>query len=334
MSNRIRTAVIEALRDRYGDGAAIEQLGRTSQREWSWQTNVRAGGVPNPDLLVKVPRWADAPTLESAMSADEQPAIVAEFDMLSAIAEAVDGSGDPGLTKVEPIAYLPAINGMLMQRLEGQPLRSSLRFGVSAATAETLFRRAGRLAAVVHGIGAPQRRPFDGRAASTTANGLAAAAATVAPGVLEESLQQIAAAAVTLDGIDEPTGTVHGDLNLGNVLVDRVGRVAVIDPNPTEGPRQLPDVARLSREIRFDKRRLATAGWISRGSPRDLWAEAFEEGTGTADEPMLPFYRALELGEKWLRIETDTRGLRRVGLLPARRLLRRGLRQSVAALDG
>jgi len=334
MIEQIRTAVAGALRERYGAGATIQRLGTTSQRAWSWQIIVRAEGVPHPDLLVKVPRWDDAPTLELAMSADEQPAIIAEFDMLKAIAEAVDDSGDPGLTKVEPIAYLGAINGMLMQHVEGQPLRRSLRLGVNPTKVEALFRRAGHLAAVVHQIGDPQRRPFDGATASTMTSGLATQAASIAPAALSDSLRRIAAAAVEMDGADEPIGTVHGDLNLGNVLVDRVGRVALIDPNPTEGPHQLPDIARFVGEVRFEKRRLATAGLMGRITARDRWAAAFEDGSGRGDEPMLAFYQTLELGERWLRIETESRGLRRLGLVPARRLLGRELSQRAAALGG
>ena len=63
-------------------------------------------------------------------------------------------------------------------------------------------------------------------------------------------------------------------------------------------------------------------------------AAGVAEASGVRAEAAWPFRRALVLGERWLRIESETVGVRRVGLLPARRVLSRELWRRVEALAG
>ena len=333
MIELVRESADEALRDSLGSGVTIERWGSASERTWSWQFLIRVGGSEHGDLLLKIPRWPKASTLELAVNAGEQASTVSEFEALTSIAAAVAHSGDPGLTAVEPIAYIPAINGILMRRLEGRSLRQTVGFGKRGREADALFSRVGRLVSLVHNIGDRTRRPFEGVVAAAEADRLAVAVEGTAPTELGLLLGRLAVAGAKLDGVSEPVGNVHGDLNMSNVLVDQAARVAVIDPNPGEGP-QLPDVALLGDDIRFDRRRLFTGGWLARRAGRDRWAAAVTEASGAQDEAAWPFREALALGERWFRIESETVGIRRAGLLPARRVLSRELRRRVEALAG
>ncbi len=333
MIELIRNAADEALRDRLGSGVTIERWGSASERTWSWQFSIRIGGSQHGDLLLKIPRWPEASTLELATNAGEQASTASEFEALTSIAAAVTDSGDPGLTAVEPIAYIPGINGILMRRLEGRSLRQTVRFGRRVRDAGALFSRVGRLVSLVHHIGEPTRRPFEGVVAAAEADRLAAAVEGTSPPELGLLLRRLAVAGAALDGVSEPVGNVHGDLNMSNVLVDQAARIAVIDPNPGKGA-QLADIALLGDDIRFDRRRLVTGGWLAMRAGRDRWVGAVAEASGARDEAAWPFHQALALGERWLRIESETGGVQRAGLLPARRVLNRELRRRVEALAG
>jgi len=333
MIELVRESAGEAIRDRLGTGVTIEQWGSASERTWSWQFLIRLGGSQHGQLLLKIPRWPEASTLELAVKAGEQVSTVAEFDALTSIAAAVADSGDPGLTTVEPIAYIPAINGILMRWLEGRSLRQTVGFGKARRDTDALFSRVGRLVSLVHQIGDRTRGRFEGVVAAADADRLAIAADANGASELGLLLHRLAVAVAKLDGASEPIGNIHGDLNMGNVLVDQAGRVAVIDPNPGEGS-QLADVALLGDDIRFDRRRLVSGGWLGGRAGRDRWAEAVAEASGAHDEVVWPFRQALALGERWLRIESETFGVRRAGLWPARRVLSRELRRRVEALGG
>jgi aminoglycoside phosphotransferase (APT) family kinase protein len=333
MIELIRNVTDEVLRDRLGSGVTIERWGSASERTWSWQFSIRIGGTQRGDLLLKIPRWPEASTLELAVNAGEQASTVSEFEALTSIAAAVSDSGDSGLTAVETIAYIPEINGILMRRLEGRSLRQTVGFGMRGRDGDVVFSRVGRLVSLVHHISDRTRRPFDGAVAAAEADRLSDAVEGNTPAELGLLLRRLAAAGTKLEGVTEPVGNVHGDLNMSNVLVDKSARVAVIDPNPGEGP-QLVDVALLGDDIRFDRRRLVTGGWPVGRDGRDRWAAAVAEASGVRAEAAWPFRRALVLGERWLRIESETVGVRRVGLLPARGVLSRELRRRVAALAG
>ncbi len=330
MIELVRRTADEAIKDRFGSGVTIEKWGSASVRTWSWQFSIRIGGSQHGDLVLKIPRWPEASTLELAVNVGEQASTVAEFEALTSIAEEVADSGDPGLTAVEPIAYIPRINGILMRRLEGRSLRQTVGVGKRIRHPGDLFSRVGRLVSLVHHMGDRTRRPFEGVVA---ADRLAIAVEGIAPIELGLLLRRLAVAGAKLDGVSEPVGNVHGDLNMSNVMVDQAARVALIDPNPAEGS-QLADLALLTDDIRFDRWRLVTGGWRARADSRDRWAGAVALSAGAQDETAWLFREALKLGERWVRVESETAGIRRIGLFDSRRVLSRELRRRVEALGG
>ena len=101
--------------------------------------------------MVKVPRWEEAPTLEAALAAGPQESTRREHATLEAIAAAVAASGDPGLAAVAPVAYLPALNAVVTERLVAGPLRSRLGSwpGAEGRQVEVL-RRTGRWLRLYH----------------------------------------------------------------------------------------------------------------------------------------------------------------------------------------
>jgi tRNA A-37 threonylcarbamoyl transferase component Bud32 len=329
MSELLAPLVLETLDAAYGPGATVISWGATVERRWSWQTTIRVAGTPHPRMLIKVPRWEAVPTIDDAVTAGQQPSTVAEFEALRSIASAVTASRDPGLTAVDAVAYIPGLNAILMSHLDGQPLRLALRSATTRHRREILTRL-GRLLGLVHGPAPSERHDVDPAAFAQGARSLIDRAERRGVRRLAEMMGELARSSVTLAGATEPVGFVHGDLNATNVLVDRAGRVAVIDPNPIANGPQLDDLAHLIEDVRESRSGLLTGGVIGRRSSE--WARLLSEASGVEVEPMLRVRQALHVAERWIGLEEDLTGGARVALVPARVALRRRLRRILGAV--
>ena len=124
---RVRAAVADALAGWYGPEATLLSWDGPEAHAWSHQF---AAVVETPagskNLVVKVPRWEEAPTLAAALEAGPQESTRREHATLEALAAAVAASGDPGLAAVAPVGYLPGINAVVTERLAADPLRARL----------------------------------------------------------------------------------------------------------------------------------------------------------------------------------------------------------------
>lgn len=320
---RVRAAVAAALPDWYGGEARLVSFRGPETHAWSHQFAAEADTASGrKHLVVKVPCWEEAPTLEAALAAGPQQSTRKEHATLVALAAAVAASGDPGLAAVSPLGYLPEANAVVTERLEAVPLRACLgrRPGAEGRQAEVL-RRAGRALRLYHDrvAGAAPGR-LDG---SSLAAELAESAATDA--IPRTAVVALAQEARDRDHSAALVGDSHGDFNLANVLVTTDGRVAVLDPNLVPGP-LLADVAKLLTDLRMRRARSLTLGLLGRRGLRVAEA-AFLGGYGPADPALLGFLR---------RVAAVRRGREMAGRLTTRRgVLRRAagavLRRYVAA---
>ncbi|MFH1331461.1 MAG: aminoglycoside phosphotransferase family protein [Actinomycetota bacterium] len=309
----------------YGAGAGLTSPCAPQEHPWSFQFAVVVEtSAGRRHLVVKVPRWEEAPTLEAALAAGPQESTRREHATLEAIADAVGASGDPGLAAVAPVAYLPDINAVVTERLEAGPLRSRLgpRPGAEGRQAAVL-RRAGRWLRLYHDrvAGAAPGR-FDGAALALE---LERVAAVVARPSLREALAGLARRARERDGVEAVVGATHGDFNLANVLVTGDGRVAVLDPNLVPGP-LLQDAAKLLTDLRMRRARAVARGRVGR---RGLAAAeaAFLEGYGPADSGLLGFLRDVAAARRGIEMEERLAGRPWLLRAPAQAVL---LRYAVA----
>jgi streptomycin 6-kinase len=310
-TDRIRAAVASSLPPGYG---AISRWSRPRQGDWSWMFEAETGGTAPATLVVKVPRWEEAPDLGSALNAGPQKDTEEEFRALESIAAAVAAAGDPGLTAVVPVAYVHEVNAVVTERLRAVPLHERLR-RTRAADAAALFGRVGRWLRVFHATSDQQLVPFEADEVERLA------AAGHRGGALGDAIAAVAAVARNRSGRPVSVGVLHGDLSLRNVLVTIDDRVAVIDPNRYRG-RIVGDAAHLLTEVRLGRRQLITSGALRPRSRVEQWAEAIIDGYPETDAGLLAFERALAAVRRWAEVEERTKGIARLALLPARRLFR------------
>lgn len=334
MTDRVRAAVEQAIPELMGAAVEVQTWSGPQKRDWSWQYRLRVSGPAGGDLILKIPRWEEAPTLEQALDAGEQPSTRAELDVLRQIEGAVSGLRDPGLAAVEPIGYVAAVNGILMRRLEGASLRDRLGRGSGSGDVAALFERVGRWLRVFHSIdGPPQQQAFDAGAEIEVSRRLEheVREAGSPPRALVDALEALRLAAEHCDGISEPWTGIHGDLNAGNVLVGHDDRIAVIDPNREPGP-ALADPAQILTDVQLHGSQLVTGGMLRTGTVVAEWEERLLGAGGFVGEPMLEYRMANAAVQRWARLEIDVRGVTRLGLIPGRNVLRRVIRSRLAPI--
>jgi hypothetical protein len=306
---RVGTALAAAVPLWHGPGARVAALSGPHAHPWSFQFDLTADTPSGRrHLVVKIPRWEEAATLEAALAAGPQEGNRQEHVALKALAAAVAASGDPGLAAVLPVAYLPEINGVVTERLEAAPLRLRLgRWPGSERRQTEVLGRAGRALRLYHDrVAGAVAGALDG---DTLAAELEAEAARL--GGLRSgwpaALASLARRARERHGHPALLGAAHGDFNLANVLVTGDGRVAILDPNLVRGP-LLADAAKLLTDLRMRRSRALTFGLLGRRGLAEAEA-AFLEGYGPADLSLLGFLRA---------VATVRRGLEMEERLPAR----------------
>jgi hypothetical protein len=334
VTDPVRMAADAAVKQFIGPAAVISKWEGPRQHDWSWQFAFHAPGSGGGDLLLKVPRWQEALTLEDALAAGEQDSTHRELDGLRRIEAAVLASGDPGLTAVAPLSYVSAVNGILMRRLDAVSLRDRLGMGRGRGDVAALFGRLGRWIGIFHAIDGPaETRPLSAAGEVGELRDLEARlnGAGVAPRGLLPAVAMLRLAAEEMDGVPELVTEIHGDLNISNVLVGRDDRVAVIDPNRETGS-VLDDLARVITDVRLDGSQLASGGLLRTAAHVAAWEERLVAAAGYGEEPLLRYRLARHALERWAEVELEVTGPARVALLPGRTLLRRVVSHRLAAI--
>jgi hypothetical protein len=315
-SEAIRGAIEAALPPRY---RPLMSWSEPRRRDWSWHIDAAGGGRR---LLVKVPRWEGVDTLEAALGAGPQRDTEEEFSALGAIARAVAASGDTGLTAVHPVIYVPSVNAMVLEWLDGEPLRNRLGWATSVAGGGRLLELTGRWLRVGHrALGPPIVEPLDGSPASVGWSEPIERLESGVPG-LAASARAVVELGASLAGRPVATGTIHGDFSLRNVLVTGDGRVAVIDPNRYRGA-LVDDPARLAAELLVGRGRLATGGLAPGGHRTSLWISRMLAGFGDHDQAVFAYRCSAAVMQRWLELEAEASGPRRAVVAVNRRLFRR-----------
>jgi hypothetical protein len=284
---RVRAAVAAGLSDWYGPQARLASLHGPESHAWSYQfAAVAETASGRKRLVVKVPRWEEAPTLDAALAAGPQESTRKEHAALRAMAAAVGAAADAGLAAVVPVAYLPEINAVVTERLEAAPLRARLRSWPGAERRQSeVLRRAGRALRLYHDrVAGAAPAHLDGAALAAEVE------AAIGAGLTRRgTLLVVAEEARRRRGSGAIVGDSHGDFTLANVLVTAEGRAAVLDPNLVPGP-LLADAAKLLTDLRMRRARSLTFGLLGRRGLQAAEA-AFLEGYGPVDAGLLGLLR-------------------------------------------
>ncbi|MCJ7727009.1 MAG: aminoglycoside phosphotransferase family protein [Acidimicrobiia bacterium] len=310
--------VLEAIRGRIADwyGPKARLLSDPVAQHRSWSVHFHAdveGAGGRVALIVKIPLWEEAPDLATALAAGPQDNTLSEYRMLQRIGEMVANAGDRRLTAVRPVAYVEEINAVVTERLDCRPLRA-----LSAR----------RRLAVGDAIGAWLRHFHDG-IGEATASGFEASDLTASLGgpgegsaglfdPLGEAIAAIREDARGIAGAATRNATTHGDFGPSNILVTPDDRVAVIDPNLVPGPVE-SELAKLAVAIRTPRSRLLAG--IRRGKGMHPLERAVLNGYGEVSADIYGLCRRAAAAARWMEIEADGGGIRRLALPMARRVL-------------
>ncbi len=198
----------------------------------------RTNGPPA-TLMVKAgaadiaPDTSDRPRLMPMTDQPERPQL--EFEALRTVEARVGEVGDPQFVAVRPLGVLPVANALVMEAFDGEPLHQFLLrrpFRSGAALAPSILARAtGRWLRILHDTPSSTQAVRQGTREEVVdafaAFGSYLAAEKVSPHLDEVVEAGIASARRLPDPL--PTVITHGDFAPRNILVDRSGRMAVID---------------------------------------------------------------------------------------------------------
>ncbi|MFH2072013.1 MAG: phosphotransferase [Actinomycetota bacterium] len=297
----------------YGPGARLRGRPPVQRRPWSvhFLPRVTAPGGEI-DLIVKIPLWAEAPDLREALAAGPQEATRAEFAMLGRIEAMVTASAEPSLTWVRRVGYIEEINAVVTERLASRTLRAAPRPRRPAAARSAgvwlrLFHD--DIGAAADGVLEPSDL-LDLDGVEQMVNGL--------PAALQSAVAGVRSRAEELMGRPIRRATTHGDLGPSNILVTPDGRVGVIDPNLVPAPVEA-DLAKLAVALRTPRWRLLAGFPFGEGlHPVE---RAVLEGYGAVPGEIYALCRRLAAVRRWVEIEAESGGVRRIALPMARRVL-------------
>jgi aminoglycoside phosphotransferase (APT) family kinase protein len=305
---RVREVLAAAVPRWYGEGARLASLTGPVQHSWSFQFALGVTGEAGlRRLVVKIPRWEEAPDLEAALAAGPQEATRAEYAALEAVAAAVAASGDPGLAAVVAVGYLEPLNAIVTERLDAAPLGRSLGLMPGGE---------GRRAAWLHAAGRwlrlYHRQVAGARPGPLDVSSLAFDLERAVDGLprrrraLVDAVGALSRRLAAVQGVEVTLVRTHGDFNLANLLVTGDGRVAVLDPNLVPGP-ALADLARLLTDLRTRRIRSLTLGRVG-GRGLEAAEQAFLDGYGPSDLALLPLLRAVATARRWVEMEQNLTG--------------------------
>ena len=248
----------------FGEGANLDPATPAGlHRRYSFMFHYR---IRLPDgiiksIIVKIPRDAWMKTLHEAISSDHIRGIITtEFEVLNAIADAVEG--EPLLCAIRPLAILPEFNAVVMDNVQMRLLKTSLsRFSPSRVNSEHWkqfegpLELAGKLLRVIHSRFATKQqesleslRVLENLAESLDALGHHDRSSN-------ELLHPFIDLYESVKSVRVPLAGLHNDYHLGNVFVTPEGKVGTLDPNWTASWSEPLDFIQESVESVFGRRR-------------------------------------------------------------------------------
>jgi hypothetical protein len=318
----------------FGEGANLDPAtpaGLHGRYSFMFHYRIRLPDGIIKSIIVKIPRDAWMKTLHEAISSDHIRGIITtEFEILNAIADAVEG--EPLLCAIRPLAILPEFNAVVMDDVEMTLLKTSLsRFSPTWVNSEDWkqfegpLELAGKLLRVIHSRFATTQqesleslRVLENPAESLDALGHHDRSSNALLHPLIDLYESVKSVRVPLAGL-------HNDYHLGNVFVTPEGKVGTLDPNWTASGSVYVDLACIISYPQTRRVQVLTQGLRFPSSLREPYETALLRGYFTGSQvsyPVLYFYCATAALEKWRYIEDLLRELPRAGSWAASRWVR------------
>ncbi len=314
------------------------------------RVRVARTGAPSTTLIVKAGTAdpldpSDRPRLVPMTESSERRRL--ELDALRAVEARLAEVGDPGFRAVRALGILPESTALVMEAFDGKPLHAFLvrrPFRAHAALRPmTLARAAGRWLRILHDTPTSTQVVRQGTRQDVvdafTEFGSYLAAETDASNLQEVIEAGVAAARRLPDPL--PTVITHGDFAPRNILVDKSGRLAVIDLLARWQAPPFEDLAGFLVALQTSRANAATRGLvfgrtIARLEPAFL---SGYYGSEAVPRNAIRVYELLLVLDKWSARAIRNRTLRGVGRIRERlieghfdarsRLLARRLRQGL-----
>jgi aminoglycoside phosphotransferase (APT) family kinase protein len=240
-------AIVEEVRGRFRDwypdadpGTTVE-LVDVDPRARAHLTRIRVRPPDGPSWLLVAKAAGSDPQTDTADRprlvdlTEPESRVQYEFHALRAIQERIEALGDPRLAAIRPLGVLPDSGAVVMESFDGRPLHHLLLRGRlsqdPARRPARLARTAGHWLRVFHDT-EPSGQPVRQQQRADVVAAFEALGA-----YLSERSDQPDVGSIARIGIEAvghlpdplPTALSHGDFAPRNILVDPVGRVAVID---------------------------------------------------------------------------------------------------------
>ena len=226
-------------------------------------------------LMVKT----DVPDPAAALVADDRPRLVPltapgqragfEYDALRLLEARLGAAGDGRLRPIRALAVLDEPRALVMEAFAGRPLntlllRSTLRPGEPALRPAALANAAGAWLRLLHETPVDNTRPVRQGTSEDLAERFSAFGRFLAGAMPSEELGSIVEAgrASTLALGDPSVVLSHGDFAPRNILVDKLGRIAVIDLLARWRAPRYEDLAGFLLTLRTSRANAATQGWL------------------------------------------------------------------------
>jgi aminoglycoside phosphotransferase (APT) family kinase protein len=234
---------------------------------------VTAGDTTVARLMVK----SDMPDPAAALVADDRPRLVPltapgqragfEYDALRLLENRLADAGDARFVPIRALALLDEPRALVMEAFDGRPLnklllRSTVRPGAPALRSAALANAAGAWLRILHETPADDDRPIRQGSPEELAERFSAFGQFLAGTMPLEDLERIVevgrATAATIRDLSVVIS--HGDFAPRNILVDRLGRIAVIDLLARWRAPRYEDLAGFLLTLRTSRANAATQG--------------------------------------------------------------------------
>jgi hypothetical protein len=275
---------------------------------------VTAGDTPVARLIVK----AENPEPASSPTTDERPRLVPvtvpgqradlEYDALRLLEDRIATAGDQRFAPIRALAVLEGSRALVMEAFVGRPLhrlllKSTLRRVSPALRPDALANAAGAWLRLLHDTPSDDSRPIRQGSPEELAERFSAfgefLARTARPHDFDRFVEIGQAASASLQALPPAIG--HGDFAPRNILVDRRGRLAVIDLLARWRSPRYEDVAAFLVAMHTSRANAATQGLLF-GRAIDRLEPAFLAGYfGTEPVPRgeIRLFELLLLLDKW-----------------------------------
>jgi aminoglycoside phosphotransferase (APT) family kinase protein len=238
---------------------------------------------------------------------DPPARLVQEFEALDLVARRFAALDDGGLGAVRPLGLLPMSGALAMEEYPGRPLHATLIPGFVRQSTEVgatrLVRRAGRWLRAFHDLPTRDRPVRQGSRAEVAEAFQAVGRYLVANGAPAdiEDVVRTGVRAVTRLPEPPPLAICHGDFAPRNILVDRTGRIAVIDISVRWLAPIYEDLASLLVGLRTNRANALTHGLVFGPAVRRLEPAFLDGYFGGAPIPRaaIRVYELLLVLDKW-----------------------------------